>query len=120
MKLRQRQWSNRRIAEALSVDETTVRRDLESGAANAAPDEPDRIVGSDGKNYPAREGFELALQMQVRRRTLCARTGLAVYKTVDPGQQLNSPRAYGFGVVWPFKTRKVLCAEFVRRGGLRL
>lgn len=42
--------STRAIGAATGVNDRTVRRDLNSGAANAAPDEP--ITGVDGKSYP--------------------------------------------------------------------
>ena len=52
-KLKNSGLSNRAIAQAVGVDERTVRRDLEkcSGAANAAPEHPAPVVGSDGKKY---------------------------------------------------------------------
>lgn len=49
-RLRADGWSTRRIAEAAGVEEVTVRRDL-AGATN---DAPERVVGKDGKSYPAR------------------------------------------------------------------
>lgn len=53
LKLRERGWSTTRIAEVERVNDRTVRRDVaaEPGSANA---EPDRVVGRDGKSYPAR------------------------------------------------------------------
>ncbi len=48
-RLREEQWSHRRIAAILGVDEITVRRDLK-GATDVAPD---RTLGIDGRCYPA-------------------------------------------------------------------
>jgi hypothetical protein len=43
--------STRAIASAVGVDDKTVRRDLDSAAANAAPALPGRVAGLDGKSY---------------------------------------------------------------------
>lgn len=45
--------SNRRIASALNVSESTVRADLE-GAQNRAPE---TVIGADGKSYPATQAY---------------------------------------------------------------
>jgi hypothetical protein len=49
-RLRAKRWSTTRIAEAIGVDDETVRRDL-SGSANAEPESP--VTGQDGKSYPS-------------------------------------------------------------------
>lgn len=49
--LREHGHSNPAIAKALGVDEKTVRNDL----AGSDYSEPDRVVGKDGKSYPARK-----------------------------------------------------------------
>jgi hypothetical protein len=42
------------IAEVVGIGETTVRRDLGSGATNVAPaNDDERRIGKDGKSYPA-------------------------------------------------------------------
>ena len=41
------------IASVVGVNQSTVSRDLSSGYANAYPGSPERVVGSDGKQYPA-------------------------------------------------------------------
>jgi site-specific DNA-methyltransferase (adenine-specific) len=51
--LKEEGWSNRMIAAAAGVGETTVRRALAAGAPNGAP--AVRVVGRDGKSYPARK-----------------------------------------------------------------
>ncbi len=50
-----RGWSNRAIADVVGVDEITVRRDLDAGAQNYAPDGElsDRVTRSNGRSYPA-------------------------------------------------------------------
>jgi len=50
-----RGWSNVMIAEVFGVDETTIRRDFGSGSTFVEPAEelPDRVIGKDGKSYPA-------------------------------------------------------------------
>ncbi|HEY62933.1 MAG TPA: hypothetical protein G4O02_00010 [Caldilineae bacterium] len=55
IKLRQRGWSTRRIAEVIGVGDATVRRDLAATASNDAVALPDRIIGKDGKNRPAKK-----------------------------------------------------------------
>jgi len=54
---RQRGWSYRRIADALATHEANIRRWIpESGASIDAPDmppAPERVIGKDGKSYPA-------------------------------------------------------------------
>lgn len=47
-------WSRRRIARNLQIDQRSVGRYVESRAANAAP-APQRVVGEDGRSYPARK-----------------------------------------------------------------
>jgi site-specific DNA-methyltransferase (adenine-specific) len=49
--LRGRGWSERRIAEALSVGASTVHRDLGTAPSGAVPE---RVVGKDGRSQPAR------------------------------------------------------------------
>ena len=43
------------IAEVFGVSDETVRRDLVAGSTNVEPAEelPDRVIGKDGKSYPA-------------------------------------------------------------------
>lgn len=48
--LRETGWSLRRIGKVIGANPETVRRDL-AGAAFATPD---RVLGADGKSYPAR------------------------------------------------------------------
>jgi len=49
-RLREKRWSTTRIAEAIGVDEKTVRNDL-SGSENSEPESP--VTGQDGKSYPS-------------------------------------------------------------------
>ena len=51
-RLRAKRWSTTRIAEAIGVDETTVRRDL-SISANAEIENPARIDRLGGGTYPS-------------------------------------------------------------------
>lgn len=46
-------FSNRAIARALGVSEATIRRDLD--VSGDSRESPDRVVGLDGKSYPASE-----------------------------------------------------------------
>ena len=50
--LRRREWAIHRIACALDLADKTVSRDL---AATGVPD-PERVVGRDGRRFPARRG----------------------------------------------------------------
>jgi hypothetical protein len=54
--LRRRAWSYRRIGNTLGVDESTVRDWIpkeDSGAGIPAPEQPERVIGADGKSHPA-------------------------------------------------------------------
>lgn len=46
-------WSQRRIAAMLGVSHMTVCRDLDAVVTNVTPDPQDRVIGKDGKSYPA-------------------------------------------------------------------
>lgn len=64
--LRQKKYSGARIAGLLGVDEATVRRDL-SGSADA---EPEKVLGSDGRAYPASRiaGIDLKFRQDRARK----------------------------------------------------
>jgi hypothetical protein len=51
--LRSEGWSFRRIAEAVGVNEKTVRNDLKATADYSAVETPARTIGKDGKSRPA-------------------------------------------------------------------
>jgi ParB-like chromosome segregation protein Spo0J len=50
LKLKQEGWSNRRIADKLTVDPKTVRNDLSGGEYSP----PEAVQGKDGKSYPSK------------------------------------------------------------------
>lgn len=58
-KLREHQWSTRKIAGAVNVAQSTVMDDL-SGERFRSPDLPDCTIGKDGKSYPARRPSVIA------------------------------------------------------------
>lgn len=49
--LRSAGMSTRAIGSAIGVSDGTVRNDIGSGAQNYAPEQPDKVVGADGKTY---------------------------------------------------------------------
>jgi transposase len=53
-RLKQEGLSNVRIAEQIGVSELTVRRDVDQLRQNVEADPPERVIGKDGKSYPAR------------------------------------------------------------------
>jgi hypothetical protein len=54
--LRERGWSTTRIAEVEQVDHHTVRNDLSGWEIS----QPERVIGKDGKSYPARRTSVIA------------------------------------------------------------
>jgi hypothetical protein len=85
-RLRQEQWSHRRIAMVLRVDEITVRRDLK-GATDVAPG---RVEGRDGRSYPAARPAIVVGSARDERRAL---TALEVLGDDAPGRLLQLARA---------------------------
>ncbi len=100
-RLRERRWSTTRIAEAIGVDDETVRRDL-SGSAFAEAESP--VTDQDGKSYPST--MPAPSQIADRRdraqelRTGSADGALAVLQspTSSPGRPLvREPSPIQFG-----------------------
>jgi ParB-like chromosome segregation protein Spo0J len=91
--LRTRGWSNRRIAGVLGVDEITVRRDAKAGATFVAPE---KVVGADGRSYPAeRPKAPPSIVVASARDEGRARSALTVLGEAAPGRLLGLTRAEG-------------------------
>lgn len=80
--------SNRAIAGALGVGETTVRRDLSTAPDGAV--RPERTVGKDGKSRPARRAPRVLARND--REQERAQQALAIAADVAPGRTLDIKR----------------------------
>lgn len=65
LRWREHGWSYRRIADALAVHFETIRRWMpdESGVAFATPELPERVIGKDGKSYPATKPIHAVMSL---------------------------------------------------------
>jgi transposase-like protein len=89
--LRQEGHSQRAIAEALGVNRNTVRSDLQLGDTTQLPD---RVIGLDGKNYPASQP---KAQPKSQRGVRMTRAILSVPGVAEHAERLGTPQRAGDG-----------------------
>ena len=88
--LRNRGWSTRRIADAVSVHHTTVLRDLDEIGADAPISVPERIERQGGGSYPARRPpLTSSIVVRSARDEARARSALAALGDEAPGPDLR-------------------------------
>lgn len=95
LRWRERGWSYRRIGSALGVDESTVRYWLpkeDTGAGIPAPDQPERVVGMDGKSYAATKPRPAVMASTARdqERTLLALDDIEEFASTSTGEVLSA------------------------------
>jgi hypothetical protein len=104
--LRQEGHSYRAIGGALGVNEKTARNDVnKSTAERSAVQQPDRVIGLDGKSYPATEPpAEPALEPAAAR---------AVPAHAESGWREIAEREESLERAWQSKDREVAIADWV-------